>query len=471
MNPKKQLIKYLVFDLLAAIFSWTLFFIYRKKFIETEIYNIDVPLTFDKNFFVGIICIPVFWISFYSLTGYYTEVYRKSRLKEFLQTLSSCFIGCLILFFTLVLNDFIKNYTDYYQLALTLFGLHFGFTALFRSIITTSAARKIHRKEIGFPTLIIGGNQKAVEIYDEIENLPKSPGNLFVGFLNIESCSDCQLEEKIPRLGHLNDLLEIIKDHKVEEVIIALESSEHDKIKEILNTLSSFDIVIKVLPDMYDILSGSVKMNSIFGAALIEISFDIMPAWQRHVKRIFDVIISSSVLILGTPIYIVTAIMVKQSSKGPIFFKQERIGLHGKPFYIIKFRSMYIDAEKEGPQLSSENDNRITPWGKFMRKTRLDEIPQFYNVLIGEMTLVGPRPERQFFIDQIVQKAPHYYHLTKVKPGITSWGQVKYGYAENVDEMVQRLKYDLIYLENMSLMVDIKIMIYTILIVFQGRGK
>ena len=132
---------------------------------------------------------------------------------------------------------------------------------------------------------------------------------------------------------------------------------------------------------------------------------------------------------------------------------------------------MYRDAEKNGPQLSSENDSRITPIGLFLRRSRLDELPQFFNVVKGDMAIVGPRPERQFFIDQIVERAPHYKYLHKVRPGITSWGQVKYGYAENVDEMIQRLKFDVIYIENMSLFVDFKIMIYTVLIVLQGRGK
>ena len=196
-----------------------------------------------------------------------------------------------------------------------------------------------------------------------------------------------------------------------------------------------------------------------------------MPAWQQTVKRGIDIAASLFVLTVFSPLYLIVSILVKSSSKGPVIFSQERIGIHGKPFMIHKFRSMYTDAEKLGPALSSENDPRITPFGKFMRKTRLDEIPQFYNVLIGDMALVGPRPERQFFIDKIVKKAAHYNHLLKVRPGITSWGQVKYGYAENVDQMIERLKYDIIYIENMSLTVDIKILIYTVLIVMKGSGK
>jgi exopolysaccharide biosynthesis polyprenyl glycosylphosphotransferase len=222
---------------------------------------------------------------------------------------------------------------------------------------------------------------------------------------------------------------------------------------------------------MYDFLSGSVRMDSIYGTPLIQVTRDLMPPWQRTTKRIGDVVISSLALLILSPLYIFTMLAVKFSSPGAIFYMQERIGKGGKPFNIIKFRSMFVDAEKQGPALSSDHDPRITPFGRFMRKVRLDEIPQFYNVLIGEMSLVGPRPERQFFIDQIVKKAPHYHHLHKVKPGITSWGMVKYGYAENVDEMIRRMKFDLLYIENMSLMVDIKILIYTVQTVLLGRGK
>lgn len=471
MNPRLQTLKYVLCDWAAAAGAWSLFFYYRKTYVESSKFGFQVMVEMDERFVQGLVLIPLAWLAFYAILGNYSNVYRKSRLREFFQTILSTLIGVTALFFALILDDVVLNHTTYYQSYAVLFGLHFSFTFLLRFALSSATARKIHSREIGFATLMIGSDTNAVELFEELENQQQASGNIFKGFIRVRKLDNYPLEQFLPHLGNRENLEQVIREHQIQEVIIALESSEHESLQSILNDLEGTDVIVKVIPDMYDILSGSVRMDSIYGTPLIQITQDIMAPWQQVTKRVGDIIISILALIILSPLYLITSLGVKMSGPGPIFYAQERIGKGGKPFMIYKFRSMVADAEKQGPALSSDHDPRITPFGRFMRKVRLDEIPQFYNVLIGDMSLVGPRPERQFFIDQIVLKAPHYRHLLKVKPGITSWGMVKYGYAENVDQMIRRMKFDLLYIENMSLMVDIKILIYTVQTVLMGRGK
>lgn len=451
-------------DFLTAALSWALFYYYRKTNIEHE------EFSFNQTFYYGILFIPLLWLLFYTLQGTYQDVRRLYRLKILSYTAFATIFGSIVLFFALLIDDDVNTYLNYYRSLLTLALLHFGFTFSSRLIITSILVGRIHSRKDGFKTLLIGGSEKAVAIYQEIEGIEKGGGNQFVGFVNLNGI-DKLLENRMPYLGHVDQLEKIIAENHIEEIIIALESTEHERLKTIISRINGDKIVIKVLPDMYDILSGSVKLNNIFGALLMEVNAEVMPYWQRVAKRLFDVFFSIIAIILLIPVYIFLTIAVKLSSPGPILFFQERIGLNGKPFKIIKFRTMYVDAEKAGPQLSSTDDPRITPIGKFMRKARLDEFLQFFNVLKGDMSLVGPRPERQYFIDQIKAREPQFLELTKVRPGITSWGQVKYGYAENVDQMIQRMKFDLLYLRNRSIALDIKILMHTVLIIVKAKGK
>ncbi len=470
MNTKKQINKYLVADYLSALSSWTLFFLFRKLYVEPLKFGYHIPVNFSSSFFLGLAFIPIFWLLNYYLSGYYKDIFRKSRLNDILQTFIQTLTGTIILFFLLLLNDEIKTYKNYYLLFCTLFSIHFILTLIPRYLITTEVSKKIRQRIISFPTLMIGSNMQAVEVYQELEQEAQSYGNKVVGFIHVHTKNHYQLSDYLPHLGSLDDLVSVLDEHRIEEVIIALETSEHKEFTRILNKLGLCDVVIKAIPNMEDILTGKVKMNQLFGTPLIQISHDLMPVWQANIKQLLDYVISGLALVIASPLILFLTLGVKFSSPGPIFYSHERIGRYGKPFRIFKFRSMYTDAEQNGPELSSKMDNRLTNFGRFMRKYRLDEIPNFFNVLRGDMSLVGPRPERKYFIDQITKKAPHYVHLHKVKPGITSWGQVKYGYAENVEQMVKRLRYDILYIENMSLFVDLKILLYTILTIFRGRG-
>ncbi len=470
-NVKKQVATYLVFDFIAALFAWTLFFIYRKRIIEPEKFGYEVPVVFDDNFYFALSVLPLFWISFYYLTGQYNNIYRKSRLKELGNTLIISIFGVLIIFFAVILDDWVVDYKAYYKLFYTLLYLHFVLTYLPRLALTTITNRRIQNRTIGFNTILVGNNGKALELLQELQSQAKSAGNVFLGFVPVNPTGHLSLSNHLEKLGQISDIRQLVSELDIEEVIIALEGQENKEIGKIISMLEGLPIIVKVIPDMYDILIGRVRMSSMYGTALIQISEDLMPTWQASLKRFLDVILSIMAIIILLPVYFLVALGVKLSSQGDILYSHERIGKNSKPFTIYKFRSMYHDSESKGPALSSDDDPRITPFGKILRKSRLDETPQFFNVLRGDMSLVGPRPERQFYIDKIVERAPHYKHLLKVRPGITSWGQVKFGYAENVDEMVKRLKYDLIYIANMNLYHDFKILIYTILIVLQGRGK
>ncbi len=472
MQKRRDSISLLLIDYVSASVAWAVFYLYRKYIIEEAYLGSSILNYVDANLLQGAILIPFGWLVLYQFSSTYKDIYRKSRLNEIGRTLLTTLIGVVIIFFILVLDDEVTSYTNYYSSFTTLFIVHFTITAFLRSFFFTFIAKKVKDGRITFNTLLIGGNLKAVDLYKEITNRKKALGYQFVGFVDRKEINgSAPLKQHLNRLGNLEDIPELLKQYKCEEVIIALDTHEHPLFLKILELLNDAKVIIKIIPDMYDIMIGNVKMQQIFGAILIEIYPEIMPQWQRSLKRILDLVFSSiAIFVLAIPMLYIM-IRVKLSSPGPIFFKQERIGYKGKPFNIYKFRSMVVDAEPNGPELSSNNDERITKWGKVMRKYRLDEIPQFFNVILGEMSLVGPRPERRHFIDQILEKAPNYKYLLKVKPGITSWGQVKFGYAENVDQMVQRLKFDILYIENMSILVDFKIMIYTLLIILDAKGK
>ena len=466
-NAIRQLI---LLDYLSAALAWFFLWLYRQHFLTRLSYLDTLRLFHLRDFVNTLVVVPLCWLVAYILSGTYFDLYRKSRLNEINRTLISCIIGCILIAMVVFANDssdysYFINEFGHYLLIHTVCALVFRLFILYRVKVNLSSGKE------GFKTLIIGGNQQAINIYKQVNENPKVLGNIFLGFIYSSKEASNGMSKYLPQLGDLSQLEEIIDRHNIEEVIVAVDSSEHHLLENIVTRLCYRPVVVKVLPDYYDIISGSVKTSNVYDAVLIHIHPDLMPDWQRVWKRVIDILVSVAALVFLLPLLVLTAIMVILSSRGPIIYMQERIGRFGRPFYIYKFRSMYLEAENTGPALSSKLDPRITPWGRFMRKWRIDELPQFINIIKGDMSLVGPRPERKHYIDIISGSHAHYKYLHKVKPGLTSWGMVQFGYAENVEEMIERMKYDLLYIENCSLALDVKIILYTFMVILQGRGK
>jgi len=320
-------------------------------------------------------------------------------------------------------------------------------------------------KKYTINTVIIGNAENALKIASDLEK--NSPQNTVIGFITTDSRIEIP-KERI--LGNFQQVSAIFESQKIDEAIIALDNPDEQKLFNYINALYKYDIEIRFTPRLYEILTGSARITSIGIQPLVSITHLNMPDWQIIMKRLFDVIISFVALILLSPFFAYFAFRIKRDSEGSVFYLQERIGRYGKPFNIVKFRTMYENAENGTPKLSSADDNRITPFGRILRKYRIDELPQFWNILKGDMSIVGPRPERRFYINQIIEDAPYYCLLYKIRPGLTSWGPIKIGYSDTIDKMIERLNYDIIYMDSMSLLNDIKILVLTIEIIFKGKG-
>ena len=424
---KKQQLLYILVDIFSSLLVWGSFLIFRWLVYDGRVFSVDSVLIPMFNFYTPLIAYPIGCLIIYYLSGYYLRPLRKPYLRELRRTFISALIISFGAFFIFIIDDPVTQYERYITSLIVLFVLQFIGSYIPRLLVTYISHKFDHD------------------------------------------------EPRVYTIHSMNEVEQFELAHQLEpydEVILDFKSkSKENDIYTLINRLYPCNVEISVVPSLYDMLTGAAMIDDVSDQPLIRISEHKMSDTGLCIKRAFDVVVSAMMLILLSPLYLILSLLVWYSSEGPVFYKQERIGLHGLPFNIIKFRTMCVHAEEATPQLSADDDPRITKVGKWMRKYRLDELPQFWNILRGEMSIVGPRPERRYFINQIEEKAPYYCMIYKIRPGLTSWGPIKVGYTDTLDKMIRRLNYDIVYIENMSIRLDIKIMFHTIGVIFNGKGK
>lgn len=459
----------LMLDFFALSISFLLYVKIRES-IPIVQFSEQIPLLF-----LPMMVVSLFWVGLFWLFGLYRTSRFASRYEQVSTVFQAVSTGAIFLFLLIYIDDIIYEQdsgivlTNRARFGALLYALFLFVFVAFGRVVHSTAIRKNLVRGIGRRNaLIIGAGSRAKELAEDIAAHPALGVNV-VGFVKDFSANSLPTLDRV--FGDISTINAVISEKNVSDVIIAAEVNKHDELLKMIGLCEGKGVSLKILPDMYEIVSGAAKTTQIYGLPLVDLDPKLLSPLEENLKRIFDVLLSIAVLILGLPFWIIIALLVWIDTRSSPIYKQIRVGLHGKHFWLYKFRSMRPDAESSGPKLTQKSDDRITPLGKILRKYRIDEFPQFFNVLIGEMSIVGPRPERPFFIEKIIEQAPHYTRLHRVKPGITSWGQVKYGYAANIDEMVDRLKYDLFYIENISFSMDLKIILATIYVVITGRGQ
>lgn len=470
ISERLQRSKYVLGDLLSSSVAWFCYNCMRYSVdpLHSGFSSLGAFLS-SPMVITGQLVFPLLMMAVYYLSGYYNEVFRKSRVQELFTTLSSTGIITLLIFFLALINDTSPRRRFNYEMIALLWGTLSVLVYVVRCIFTSYTSHMIKSRQWSFNTLIIGRGAAGVAFGNKLDAMPRSLGYNIVGYVSIPGENDVK-DVSLPCYD-LEHIRQACDDHHIVELIVVPTRQNPEAVLDTVNKLFELNLPIKVTPTRFNVLLSQVRLSDMVGDPLVDISGSSMSEGAKNIKRVIDFIVSVLVLIVLSPLFLIVAIAIKLDSHGPVFYSQERIGLHNIPFMIYKFRSMRLDAEEQDkPQLTSDDDPRVTRVGHFLRKYRIDELPQFWNVIKGDMSIVGPRPERQYYIEQITKRVPSYALLHQVRPGITSMGMVKYGYAQNVDQMVERLRYDLLYLENMTLLNDFKIMVYTIKTIVTGKG-
>ncbi len=445
-------------DFITINAAWILYYLVR---VESG----WIPYSAAATFIIPSLAIYFYWVVIFSFAGIYQHWFVRSRFDEFASVLKTISFGCFILFFVIFLDDAMS---DSRAISRFLILIYWGLMVLSVGsgrILIRSLQMTMLQKGIGLRnSIIIGAKKRGNELENLLGRFPQL-GYKFKGFVSVQkSNASGQL------LGDILSLKRIIDIYKISEVLIALEENEKEKLFDIIRYCQETDVNMKIMPDTYEIVSGLAKTNQLYGVPFIEVMPEIMPYGSKLFKRVLDVLISAVLLVVLSPLLILIVLLIKVSSKGPIFYKQERVGRNSRQFNMYKFRSMVKDAEEYGPEWAGENDPRITGIGRLIRMVYLDEIPQLINVLKNEMSIVGPRPERPFFVEKLSMEIPYYYKRLSVKPGITGWAQIKHKYDSSLDDVKEKLKFDFYYIENMSLKLDFKIMVNTFLVIIFMKG-